>query len=726
MGQQNDDIRVVNVTLDQALNGQHYKIDYYQREYEWDNKQALDLIEDLLIKFKESYNEKDSGKDVLNYKQYFLGSFVVSNKDNDDYIIDGQQRLTTLGLIFLCLFKKSKEHGIEDISDSEKYVYSKNFGDKEYNVNVENRIAVMDYILNNHPDNNSDPFKTNNLFINYLIIENKLNVDTQFLKMFYYWLTNRVVMVKITAYDDNEAYTIFESMNDRGKELSNLDMMKGFLLSLVEENDRQKCITIWKKIEEGLGSKKFSQFIIDFFRAKWALTSPKDSKKDPNNYDWFKINNKFHRWFKENRFRDNINIVESSDIIDLFYKLEYFAKIYSKIQSYKENMTEGFEDLCYLYYQNVYHVDTLIMGLIDFNDSNVDLKIKIISKFLSIRIAHYAWIEFTHQDTNMADLIVPLLKSIRKDPNTKDIDGLIWFLYNELRGKINDSWGDFSLESVPKFGNGKAKQRVFALLSIMTYFLEKKGNGNASFESICKTNNVEHVLASNYEVNKSQFSTQEELDYVRNQIGGLGTLEKDINSSLNNSDYSTKVAKYPNYNKLLGTLNKRLYSQAPERVFENQPGLNSFVNEYPQLKSLFKSYSVFNKDSIYERNKLYSELCKIIWDIDDLISYCEIGVKSFDELDEYIDGDFSYFDESDNDFIASKEKKKLKIINSYPYILKDSLGNHIEEKAIRHLYSEWIKILSKNNSYRKLFHKEKIQEGKLFKNSDSKTAKGIV
>lgn len=717
---------MTDVDLRDALNSQHYKIDYYQRNYEWGEKEAQDLIEDLIVKFKESYNKDHAVKEVLNYKQYFLGSFVLSVKKNDNYIIDGQQRLTTLSLVFLCLFKKSQELNIENIKDSENYVYSRVLGEKHYNINVENRLPIMDYILNDYPNSDSDLYASNKIFINYKIIEKTLDHDKRFLEMFYYWLTHRVAMVKIETSNDNEAYTIFEAMNDRGKTLSKLELIKGYLLSLVDEEHRPKCVNIWKKMEERFdydkqGDKKFNQFIVEFFRSKWALTAPQQASRDPKlgTSDWTRIGTNFHRWFKEKRQEPHIDIKTSEDVVLLFEKLEYFSKVYLRILNLKENMAEGFEDLCYLHYQNVAHINTLIMGVIDFNDDDADLKIKIVSKAMSIRFAYYTWSELALDERNMGDFIISLLKNIRKDPITQDTDGLLWFLCNELRAKIDRKLRKFDSETVPKLkARRNSKKAIFGLLSVMTYFIEKKGKSNISFESISETSNIEHVLAANHEVNKDQFDSQEELEFVRNEIGALGILTKEINSSLNDSPYAVKVQKYPQHNKLLGTLSKDLYSSSSGRVFENQPGLNSFLQENPQLKELFKPYEAFNKQSIAERNELYAELCKIIWNVDDLLHYCSFDeIKTFDDLDEYIDGDFDYIDESDDDAFAVKGKERARIKNPNPYVLEDSLGNHIESPVIKRLYTEWVKELVKNDEYKQKFIDERDQTGKIFKDS---------
>src|SRR5439155_24105031 len=97
-------------TVRELLSGAKYAIDYYQREYKWQAKQVAELVEDLVGKFQESYGETHERSAVADYGHYFLGSIIISEKEGEKFIIDGQQRLTTLTLLLIFL-----RHQVEDI-----------------------------------------------------------------------------------------------------------------------------------------------------------------------------------------------------------------------------------------------------------------------------------------------------------------------------------------------------------------------------------------------------------------------------------------------------------------------------------------------------------------------------------------------------------------------------------------------------------------------------------
>ena len=65
-------------TIRELLSGAKYSIDYYQREYRWQNKQVSELIDDLTGRFQEDYEEGHAREEVEKYGHYFLGSIIIS------------------------------------------------------------------------------------------------------------------------------------------------------------------------------------------------------------------------------------------------------------------------------------------------------------------------------------------------------------------------------------------------------------------------------------------------------------------------------------------------------------------------------------------------------------------------------------------------------------------------------------------------------------------------
>ena len=112
-------------TLKGLLLNTKYSIHYYQREYQWQRKQIEEMIEDLTSEFLNYYQAGDNRISVKDYGAYFMGSVVLTGRDNA--IIDGQQRLTSLTLVIMFLLNKAKEMFLED-NILKGMVFSEAFG----------------------------------------------------------------------------------------------------------------------------------------------------------------------------------------------------------------------------------------------------------------------------------------------------------------------------------------------------------------------------------------------------------------------------------------------------------------------------------------------------------------------------------------------------------------------------------------------------------------------
>src|SRR5438270_11806933 len=126
----------------ELLANRKYSIDYYQREYKWQTKQVTELIEDLANKFLESFEAGHERSAVADYGHYFLGSIIISDKDGQKFIIDGQQRLTTLTLLLIFL-----EHELGDTEQRGQIadlIFSSKYGKRSFNLDVPDRTACME------------------------------------------------------------------------------------------------------------------------------------------------------------------------------------------------------------------------------------------------------------------------------------------------------------------------------------------------------------------------------------------------------------------------------------------------------------------------------------------------------------------------------------------------------------------------------------------------------
>ena len=127
------------------LGGSRFAIDYYQREYRWEKKQVTELIDDLCAKFLESHEPGNERSAVENYGHYFLGSIIISDKNGKKFIIDGQQRLTSLTLLLIYIYRQIEDD--EQRGQLADLIFSQKFGKRSFNLAVPERTECMEALL---------------------------------------------------------------------------------------------------------------------------------------------------------------------------------------------------------------------------------------------------------------------------------------------------------------------------------------------------------------------------------------------------------------------------------------------------------------------------------------------------------------------------------------------------------------------------------------------------
>src|SRR6266700_6433508 len=136
------------------LNARRYSIDYYQREYKWQLKNVAELIDDLTAKFLDSYELDHERSEVENYGHYFLASIIISDKGVQKFLIDGQQRLTSLTLLLIHLYRLLDDP--EQKGQIAELIFSQRFGKKSFNLDVPERTTCMEALFNGQEPDDTD------------------------------------------------------------------------------------------------------------------------------------------------------------------------------------------------------------------------------------------------------------------------------------------------------------------------------------------------------------------------------------------------------------------------------------------------------------------------------------------------------------------------------------------------------------------------------------------
>src|SRR4051812_25519502 len=121
-------------SIKELLQTRSFGIDEYQREYKWDSSNVEELVNDLLAKFESSYRPGDEPRMAEDYADYFLGTIIVTSRGGKHFLVDGQQRVTSLTLLLIYLFRAALDQGQPVATTIEPLIVSDNYGERKFNL----------------------------------------------------------------------------------------------------------------------------------------------------------------------------------------------------------------------------------------------------------------------------------------------------------------------------------------------------------------------------------------------------------------------------------------------------------------------------------------------------------------------------------------------------------------------------------------------------------------
>ena len=597
----------------EILGNKKYTVDYFQREYKWKEENIEQLVSDLVNAFMDNYHTGDSVKDVATYGTYYMGSIVLSNKKGTSSIIDGQQRITSLTLLLIYLYHATGETMKEQISNM---IYSDSFDEKSFNIDVPERHECLQalYEKGEYTPKDTDDESTKNMaqryndFSKYFPLE---DFKGNMLRAFVYWVKEKVILVQITAQSEENAYTIFETMNDRGVPLTSSDMLKGFILSKFKHDEkRNKVNAEWKKdmlkLDEYDSNKGAeNHFFQSWLRSQFAITI-RQTKVNSVNQDFENIGTRFHNWFKDNYDKGLLADAINGDI-ENFVETNYrfYLKQFIKIKEAENTFRKDLEHVFYHQFWRIapslcYPLYLAPLTLAD-DEETCNKKIDIVAHFLDNFTVRRSTNFKLFSSSSIRYTMCNLVKTIRG----MNIDSLRATLSNTEDAK--DDVKDFA-ESLPNFRlHGMNKPFVKYFLARLTSYVEEgSGMGNHFVDYIrnphCKPFEVEHIWSEHFEWHEDEFTQKDEFKNCRNTIGDLILLPNGVNQSYGDIPVEEKLPHY---------IKENLLAQSfCEAAYEKNPTFKSFIKD----KGLpFKPYTSFKQKDIQERCLLYAAIANHIW-----------------------------------------------------------------------------------------------------------------
>lgn len=618
MSERASSIDGVAKTIAEVLKDKKYSIDYYQREYKWETKQLAELVTDLTAKFLQLYSPDHNPKAVAGYPGYFLGSIIVSQKGNQPFVVDGQQRLTTLTLFLTYLHRlqlkmRTPEVRIDDL------IYSELYREKSFNLDVIDRNDCMQGLFE-HGEYEAPPEAVESV---HTLVARYAELDGLFpddlkgdaLPYFIDWLKDRVQIVQITAYNDDDAYAIFETMNDRGLKLTPADMLKGYLLANIDDGapraQANESWRMWMRRLEDLGENLGSDFLKTWLRSQYS-TKIRERKKDAKPQDWDRIGTEFHRWLRSDAKRIALT---SSDAFRSFVTrdLDFYARQFERITR-AEGVFDPMSPLRFIRFNADHRFtlqDQLLLAPLRIGDdaATIDTKLEIVGRFIDILLAWRIWNFRSTDYSTMQYGMTALMFRIRGLSTTELARELYRYLVSE--GETFDSNDDLYVHQQNRGQLHKILARLTDHITTQSghasNYVELTGGTGVKYE-------VEHIWANHPERHADEFAHEADFARHRNRIGDLLLLPKQHNGSYNDDAYEQKRPRYFSQNLLAASLDPQAYEKNPGFVrFVRSSGLD------------FRPHDAFTARSVNERGDLYRSIAKQVWNPEDLLRVAGIA-----------------------------------------------------------------------------------------------------
>ena len=263
-----------------------YRVPRFQREYSWTAEEVVELWDDI----KSCVEWDDKQKKWIN-KEYFVGTLVLVDSHSGDYfdIVDGQQRLTTLTIMLSAIAERLKSlneknlfysiynNYIEGVDDEGEKYFKLQLPDEQNGtffkkcIQYENKEKLS-------PENDAGE----RLMRAYNTIFEKTNTElldafkckesehVNLLKAIRDQLSKYLKVIFIAVKEEDEAYTIFETLNARGLSLGSVDLIKNTIFKDMQRNHPSDDAKLrWAELRKIIESANSNASFEDFMRHWW-------------------------------------------------------------------------------------------------------------------------------------------------------------------------------------------------------------------------------------------------------------------------------------------------------------------------------------------------------------------------------------------------------------------------------------------------------------------------
>lgn len=415
------------------------------------------------------------------------------------------------------------------------------------------------------------------------------------------WLVENVHLIEITAYSDGDAYTIFETMNDRGLSLTPADMLKGYLLASITDTDKRiSASRIWKERVQALaelGKDEDADGIKSWLRSQYA-ESIRERKRGAAPQDFDLISTEFHRWVRDHE--DRLGLTASAEFARFIQRdFVFYSRWYERLRRAAETLTPGLECVHFNAKHNFTLQYPVLLAPLSVDDAEGEAvrKLRVVAAYLDILIHRRIWNWRAIDYSTMQYAMFLVMRDIRG----KSAPELATLLRERLDAE------DETFASTDHFFLHKMNgPQIHQFLARMTDYVETRSGQASRYVEYAQRGrggyDIEHIWANHPEHHTDEFAHPSEFREYRNRIGGLLLLPKSFNQSYGDLPYKEKREHYDSQNLLARSLH--------ERAYEHNPGFRRFIEESGLP---FRPHAEFKKADLDARQLLYRQLAELVW-----------------------------------------------------------------------------------------------------------------
>jgi len=608
------DISPDKQNIDAVFSNTLYYIDFYQREYRWTEAPVVRLLDDVFYKFNEcyvKYSDLPPSPEVIDskYPWYYLNTYVTNKIEGKVFIVDGQQRLTTLSLILLKLLHLAKAHH----SQAEKWLDNKISGQAGFEarfwLNHEAHRSTQQALYDNQLENTdtSTGITAINMVVNYKIISKWLDkhlVGKHKFETFVFYFLRRLVLINLSV-EQTDVPMVFEVINDRGVRLKPYEILKGKLLGQIDKTvlHVKNYNQLWEEKIRAINkfdSDEADRFFRFYLKARFA-----NSRKDGQQFD-----GDYHRIMFSAEFDEKIGIAHNQQGVLRFLDddFSYYTTIYNLARfAYANDQQSAFT------YNRVNDLDgalILLLSSCKLNDPEQKAKVELIPAELD-RLFSLLQLQGAYDSNAFQEMLSRISATIRDKPTLEIRAAFDIELTTELaKRRLTDVEEPFRYTFFKQTGiglNTRFKRYFFARIE---EFLANNLNLNMKHsitDLVSKTGSktgfhIEHILAHNEENHALFGGDEERFQLERNRLGGILLLKGKDNISSNNESYADKLKTYAN----------TLYWNETLRAdtYKSKLDMNQLKKKH-QLD--LQHIDCFDADALESRQKLLFQIASIIW-----------------------------------------------------------------------------------------------------------------